>query len=161
VETLTLLVAEEEEEEEEETTTTTQCTTTQCTTATTTTTEKLDKRTPQPPPPPLKCKSCRSVLFPSLSHLSHPPSQKGQNGFEYRKRNHMMNPSISSCHVFLSFDSLLLSSSHGDVVALIQEQQVGKITCPVCQAKIGNFNLSGDQCSCGYLIWCLCFNPAF
>ncbi|KAJ3372367.1 hypothetical protein HDU91_003795 [Kappamyces sp. JEL0680] len=112
---------------------------------------------------PVKCKNCRNLLFSAIGRLSHTPSQKGQKSFDFRKRNLVLDPANRNpCHhLFLSLDSLVEYCHHPNgapdpereyhqtLLHQIQDQEVGKIPCQHCECKIGTFNLSGAQCSCG------------
>jgi dual specificity phosphatase 12 len=55
----------------------------------------------------------------------------GQEAFNYRKRT---ETTIQCQHIFLDH---------------VMTEQQGKIQCTYCKAKLGQFSLSGMQCSCG------------
>ena len=92
-----------------------------------------------------KCRKCRKVLFSSQNLESH---QQG-NSMSAMYGSKGIDANVKACtSYFLDSDLEWLPKSEG-VVA-------GKINCDKCCAKIGNFNWSATQCSCG--IW---ITPAF
>ncbi|KAF9579834.1 dual specificity phosphatase 12 [Lunasporangiospora selenospora] len=113
------------------------------------------------PLPPLKCKKCRRALVSRDNVIEHMPGQ-GQNAFEYRKRDAVL-------HISEAIQSNNTTVRHGASGAGCQQYFVepvewiqglqgleGKIACPKCDSKLGAFNWSGDQCSCGAWV-----TPAF
>ncbi|KAG0334779.1 dual specificity phosphatase 12 [Podila horticola] len=94
---------------------------------------------------PLKCKKCR----------------QGQSSFEYRKRDGTLNVT-EAIHTDISkinpVASTVCQSYFIEPVEWIQELHglEGKISCPKCDSKLGTFNWSGEQCSCGTWV-----TPAF
>ncbi|KAG0216483.1 protein-tyrosine phosphatase-like protein [Mortierella sp. GBAus27b] len=114
---------------------------------------------PLPAPPPLKCKKCRRILVERENILVHIPG-RGQNAFDYRKRDGSLN-STQAVQSNKPGAQSTSSACHSYFIEPIQwikglEDLEGKISCPKCDSKLGTFNWSGDQCSCGYWV-----TPAF
>ncbi|KAF8977564.1 dual specificity phosphatase 12 [Entomortierella lignicola] len=112
------------------------------------------------PPRPLKCKKCRRALVARDSIIAHTPGQ-GQTAFQYRKRNatlHVSEAIQSDISPIQPQSSISCQSYFIEPVEWIQGLQglEGKISCPQCDSKLGAFNWSGDQCSCGTWV-----TPAF
>ncbi|KAG0355529.1 dual specificity phosphatase 12 [Podila minutissima] len=109
---------------------------------------------------PLKCKKCRRALVARVSVVTHTPGQ-GQSSFEYRKRDATLNVT-EAIHTDISkinpVASTVCQSYFIEPVEWIQELHglEGKISCPKCDSKLGTFNWSGEQCSCGTWV-----TPAF
>ncbi|KAI9233061.1 MAG: dual specificity protein phosphatase 12 [Podila humilis] len=109
---------------------------------------------------PLKCKKCRRALVARDSVVTHTPGQ-GQSSFEYRKRDATLNVT-EAIHTDISkinpVASTVCQSYFIEPVEWIQELHglEGKISCPKCDSKLGTFNWSGEQCSCGTWV-----TPAF
>ncbi|KAG0252901.1 dual specificity phosphatase 12 [Mortierella polycephala] len=109
---------------------------------------------------PLKCKKCRRALVARDSVITHSPGQ-GQNAFQYRKRDATLHISeaiqsnVSSIHPQAA---TVCQSYFIEPVEWIQDLHglEGKISCPKCDSKLGTFNWSGGQCSCGSWV-----TPAF
>lgn len=80
--------------------------------------------------PALRCKQCRQRIFEDLEVVQHEKGI-GQSAFEYRKRTEAL---VDCQHIFLD---------------RVSEEQQGKIVCPSCSSKLGQFNLAGISCSCG------------
>lgn len=83
------------------------------------------------------CRKCRTVLFGIDSLNKHVPSK---HSFSYRKQHNSTN-NTSDCQ------SLFLGGTlpwMGDTNA-----NEGKFGCPKCNTKLGTWNWSGAQCSCG------------
>ncbi|KAF9348456.1 hypothetical protein BGX26_000149 [Mortierella sp. AD094] len=112
------------------------------------------------PQRPLKCKKCRRALVARDSVISHTPGQ-GQNAFQYRKRNatlHVSEAIQSDISTITPQSSTTCQSYFIEPVEWIQGLHGldGKVACPKCDSKLGTFNWSGDQCSCGAWV-----TPAF
>ncbi|KAF9081986.1 dual specificity phosphatase 12 [Mortierella sp. AD031] len=109
---------------------------------------------------PLKCKKCRRMLVARDSVITHTPGQ-GQSSFEYRKRNatlHISEAVQSDISKIKPQAATVCQSYFIEPVEWIQELHgmEGKISCPKCDSKLGTFNWSGEQCSCGTWV-----TPAF
>lgn len=92
-----------------------------------------------------RCKKCRKILFSSQNLEFH--QQGNSDSALYGSKG--INVCVKECtSYFLDSDLEWLPRSEG-VLA-------GKINCDKCGYKIGNFNWSATQCSCG--IW---ITPAF
>eukprot|EP01147_Barroeca_monosierra_P003534 gene3534-8314_t len=94
----------------------------------------------------IRCKKCRRILLQDRNLLSHVPSI-GQLSFSHRRRDATLSESVCSSH-FCEPMVWMNEVSDGAVE--------GKIQCPKCQYRLGTFNWSGVQCSCGAWI-----TPAF
>lgn len=85
-----------------------------------------------------RCRKCRRPLFKEGSVISHVPG-RGQACFKWHKQG----PS----------DQAECTSYFIQPVAWMQElligQQEGKLSCPKCNSRLGNFHWAGQQCSCG------------
>ena len=102
---------------------------------------------PSPPEPPARphlvdpkknqysCHKCRTILL-GQDDLEDPPHVPSKHSFSPRKHS-----GASSCH------SLFLHSGLPWMGAM--EDAEGKLSCPRCETKVGNWNWSGAQCSCG------------
>jgi dual specificity phosphatase 12 len=87
------------------------------------------------------CRKCRMILFGN-DDLEDPPHIPSAHGFSWKKIKHSGYGSPSS-----ACQSLFLASGldwMGDVSGT-----EGKFCCPKCETKLGNWNWSGAQCSCG------------
>ncbi|KAF9951400.1 dual specificity phosphatase 12 [Mortierella alpina] len=109
---------------------------------------------------PLKCKKCRRALVAWDSVIYHTPGQ-GQGAFEYRKRDatlHISEAVQSDISKIQPHAATVCQSYFIEPVEWIQELHglEGKIACPKCDSKLGTFNWSGQQCSCGAWV-----TPAF
>ena len=91
--------------------------------------------------PSLYCKHCRKEIAQDIQLQEHEIGP-GQKAFSYRKRA-QSNTQIDTCQTWF-----------------IQEWETceiqGKLNCPHCEAKLGFYDLSGAQCSCGTWV-----SPAF
>ncbi|KAK5815924.1 protein-tyrosine phosphatase-like protein [Linnemannia elongata] len=109
---------------------------------------------------PLKCKKCRRALVARDSVVTHTPGQ-GQASFGYRKRDatlHISEAVQSDISKITPKAATVCQSYFIEPVEWIQELHglEGKISCPKCDSKLGTFNWSGEQCSCGTWV-----TPAF
>ncbi|KAF9096034.1 dual specificity phosphatase 12 [Mortierella sp. AM989] len=112
------------------------------------------------PQSPLKCKKCRRALVARDSVILHTPGQ-GQNAFQYRKRDavlHISEAIQSDVSAIKPQPSTVCQSYFIEPVEWVQGLHGlnGKIACPKCDSKLGTFNWSGEQCSCGTWV-----TPAF
>ena len=86
------------------------------------------------------CKICRTVLF-CENDLQDPSHDKARHGFAAKRTSSFAVSSGRSC------ESVFLAGGldwMGDMSSF-----EGKIHCSKCKTKIGNWNWSGAQCSCG------------
>ena len=116
----------------------------------------------------------RYVLVNKEHILDHEPG-KGQQAFAYTKRNTDLQsitaeaPIITPTQLNQPLNPLLakLGTSNKNcssyfiepmewIHALQDGQLEGRVDCPNCMAKLGQYNWSGAQCSCGRWI-----TPAF
>ncbi|KAI9280370.1 dual specificity phosphatase [Sporodiniella umbellata] len=120
----------------------------------------------------LRCRKCRRILVGSEHVIDHEPGQ-GQVAFSYFKRNSDINITTAATgtaesevnaslnKVNASLNPLLASLARSNsqcssyfiepmewLDGLMDDIQ-GRIDCPKCQCKLGSYNWSGDQCSCG------------
>jgi hypothetical protein len=84
------------------------------------------------------CRKCRYVLF-GEDDLESPPHVPSKHKFSHRK--HDAASHHSSCQ------SLFLHSAI-DWMGRMDTTE-GKLSCPNCETKVGVWNWSGAQCSCG------------
>lgn len=123
----------------------------------------------------LRCKKCRRALVDSNNILDHEPGP-GQQAFEYTKRNAELNvtaaPASAKQQPFVPNQRLnpLLAAIAATnkqcssyfiepmdwIVGLDEGLVEGRVDCPNCMAKLGQYNWAGAQCSCGRWI-----TPAF
>ncbi|CAG8714521.1 17977_t:CDS:2, partial [Racocetra fulgida] len=72
-----------------------------------------------------------------------------QNAFSYKKRDNSYSStskSLCSSYFVEPLDWILEGEKQNDK----EEGELdGKIKCPKCNAKLGNYNWAGMQCSCG------------
>ena len=86
------------------------------------------------------CKICRTILF-SESDLEDPPHTQGKHSFSRKKSGKLNMSTFAKCsNIFLSSGLEWM----GDMSAF-----EGRLDCPKCSAKVGHWNWSGAQCSCG------------
>ena len=97
------------------------------------------------PPLVFRCRKCRAPLFTGQVLESHEPGG-GQVAFKHHKRDHRMGGAVESCTShFLRSDGQTNMKSTEDWEGCLQ----GKLTCAKCSTRVGDFNWSGMQCSCG------------
>ncbi|XP_031474089.1 uncharacterized protein LOC116246373 [Nymphaea colorata] len=98
-----------------------------------------------------RCKSCRRVVATQDNVISHTPGE-GEACFSWAKRR--------SGHPFIRADEIECSSIFIEPLkwmkAVEDGAMEGKLSCIHCQSRLGYFNWSGIQCSCGSWI-----TPAF
>ncbi|XP_052171771.1 uncharacterized protein LOC127787806 [Diospyros lotus] len=101
--------------------------------------------------PAYRCKKCRRVVALQENVLDHVPGE-GETSFEWHKRR--------SGNPFNKNDEIECSSIFVEPLrwmTTVQEGALeGKLLCAHCEARLGYFNWSGIQCSCGSWI-----TPAF
>lgn len=88
------------------------------------------------------CRKCRTILF-GQNDLEDPPHVPARHSFGHRKAGG--NSSRRDEH---PCQSIFLNSVPLWVAADMSVNE-GKIACPKCDAKVGHWNWSGAQCSCG------------
>lgn len=90
------------------------------------------------------CKICRLILF-DQSDLQSPPHQRKRRD-HHRYYDKFANNSNNPCEsIFLSNPMTWMNQKVMNSNNIIQ----GKLNCPKCSTKIGSWNWSGAQCSCG------------
>ncbi|XP_044505579.1 dual specificity protein phosphatase 12-like isoform X1 [Mangifera indica] len=98
-----------------------------------------------------RCKKCRRVVALQENVVEHVPGE-GETAFEWHKR------SFSNC--FNKSDESECSSIFVEPLRWMTTVEdgalEGKLSCVHCEARLGYFNWSGIQCSCGSWI-----TPAF
>uniref|UniRef100_A0A7C8ZQS7 Protein-tyrosine-phosphatase n=1 Tax=Opuntia streptacantha TaxID=393608 RepID=A0A7C8ZQS7_OPUST len=94
-----------------------------------------------------RCKKCRRIVAAQEHVVSHVQG-KGEASFRWRKRSTGAD-SVTECAAIFVEPLKWMQT--------VQEGYVGqKLYCMGCKARIGAFNWSGMQCSCGAWV-----NPAF
>ena len=88
------------------------------------------------------CRMCRTILFDE-DDLEDPPHSKASHSFSRRKHDKSAGRSGSASQCESKFLSGALDWM-GDTSAF-----EGKLHCPKCDFKVGTWNWSGAQCSCG------------
>lgn len=103
------------------------------------------------PSPAYRCKKCRRLVALQENVLDHVPGE-GETCFEWYKRrsgNPLNRSSESECSsIFVEPLRWMTTVEEGALE--------GKLSCAHCEARLGYFNWSGIQCSCGSWI-----TPAF
>ncbi|KAG0475248.1 hypothetical protein HPP92_014934 [Vanilla planifolia] len=98
-----------------------------------------------------RCKKCRRIAALHGNVVSHTPGE-GETCFEWHKRK--------SGNPFKKFDQIECTSIFVEPLrwmTTVEEGALeGKLSCIHCEARLGYFNWSGIQCSCGSWI-----TPAF
>ncbi|KAI0519439.1 dual specificity protein phosphatase 12 [Dendrobium catenatum] len=98
-----------------------------------------------------RCKKCRRIVALHENVVSHTPGE-GETCFEWHKRK--------SGNPFKRFDEVECSSIFIEplkwMTSVEEGALEGKLLCIHCEARLGYFNWSGIQCSCGSWI-----TPAF
>ena len=101
----------------------------------------------------ISCRKCRRLLARGANALPHQPGE-GLDAFSWRRRAKTARAAgesavSSTCqNVFLQPLAWMRGVEDGGVE--------GKLCCPRCDVKVGHFNWSGCQCSCGAWV-----TPAF
>ncbi|GAA0157990.1 hypothetical protein LIER_15128 [Lithospermum erythrorhizon] len=100
--------------------------------------------TARAPTPAYRCKSCRRVVALQDNVLEHVPGE-GETSFEWHKRrsgNPFRKPGDNDCSsIFVEPLRWMTTVEDGALE--------GKLLCAHCEARLGYFNWSGIQCSCG------------
>ncbi|KAI4300897.1 hypothetical protein L6164_034224 [Bauhinia variegata] len=101
--------------------------------------------------PTYRCKKCRRVVALQEHVVDHIPGE-GETSFDWHKRrsgNPFSKPNESECSsIFIEPLRWMKAVEEGALE--------GKLSCAHCEARLGYFNWSGIQCSCGSWI-----TPAF
>lgn len=84
------------------------------------------------------CRMCRSELFTSSDFETHTSVQPKR----FDKRTPQRDPQRDCSSYFLAPSAWM-----GDLT-----EHTGKLYCPKCQCKLGEYNWSGNQCSCGRFV---------
>ncbi|KAL5811992.1 hypothetical protein ACOSQ3_026942 [Xanthoceras sorbifolium] len=101
--------------------------------------------------PAYRCKKCRRVVALQENVVEHIPGE-GETAFEWHKRrsgNRFNKSDESEC-------SSIFVEPLRWMTAVEEGALEGKLLCAQCEARLGYFNWSGIQCSCGSWI-----TPAF
>ncbi|KAL5743669.1 hypothetical protein ACOSQ2_026785 [Xanthoceras sorbifolium] len=101
--------------------------------------------------PAYRCKKCRRVVALQENVVEHIPGE-GETAFEWHKRrsgNRFNKSDESEC-------SSIFVEPLRWMTAVEEGALEGKLLCAHCEARLGYFNWSGIQCSCGSWI-----TPAF
>ncbi|GJW91260.1 dual specificity protein phosphatase 12-like protein [Tanacetum coccineum] len=103
------------------------------------------------PTPAFRCKKCRRVVALQENVVSHVPGE-GESSFEWHRR--------SSGKYHNKYDELECTSIFVEPLRWMKTVEEGalegKLWCTHCEGRLGYFNWSGIQCSCGSWI-----TPAF
>jgi len=88
------------------------------------------------------CRKCRTILF-GENDLEDPPHSQAQHNFSARKLNHGGRTATpaSICQSYFLREGVARLGAMSDIE--------GRIMCPKCSTKMGNWHWSGAQCSCG------------
>ncbi|XP_033643181.1 dual specificity protein phosphatase 12-like [Asterias rubens] len=104
-----------------------------------------------------KCRKCRRAVFFQSMVLAH-ITGKGQTSFSWHKQMHPLAVTTSPSSTMDS--SISCTSLFVEPVKWMEPLLVGclegKLCCPKCSSRLGSFNWSGLQCSCGAWV-----TPAF
>lgn len=85
------------------------------------------------------CRMCRTILLGENNFAD----EHIQNQHSFKRRSHKFAPYGASCQSLFCEESVL------EWLAPEGENVEGKLTCSKCSVKIGHWNWSGAQCSCG------------
>ncbi|KAI5663799.1 hypothetical protein M9H77_23122 [Catharanthus roseus] len=102
------------------------------------------------PSPAYRCKKCRRVVALQQNVVDHLPGE-GETSFQWHKRrsgNPFNKPDDECSSIFVEPLRWMTAVEEGALE--------GKLLCAHCEARLGYFNWSGIQCSCGSWI-----TPAF
>lgn len=104
--------------------------------------------------PLYRCNKCRRLVASQDNVISHVPGE-GETPFEWYKRrsSNPFNKSDTEC------SSVFVEPLRW--MAIVEEGGIeGKLSCAHCDARLGYFNWSGVQCSCGSWITPACLLKA-
>ncbi|KAK1428934.1 hypothetical protein QVD17_17774 [Tagetes erecta] len=103
------------------------------------------------PTPAFRCKKCRRVVALQENVINHVPGE-GESSFEWHRRNSRNN--------YNKYNELECTSVFVEPLRWMKTVEEGalegKLWCTHCEGRLGYFNWSGIQCSCGSWI-----TPAF
>lgn len=85
-----------------------------------------------------KCKKCRISLFRTSSIIPHDRDAKIK---QFHKKSGDKKPKVKCSSVFTEPITWMAEIQQGNVK--------GNLSCPKCKQKVGHFDWSGMQCSCG------------
>jgi len=91
----------------------------------------------------IRCRKCRFVIGTEVNVLQH-ESGTGQTSFKFRKRDASSGENVKCSSLFIEPMKWMLQSGVVDGYHV-----EGKLLCGQCEARLGAFNWSGQQCSCG------------
>ncbi|BBH01811.1 dual specificity protein phosphatase-related protein [Prunus dulcis] len=91
--------------------------------------------------PAFRCKKCRRIVALHDNVVDHIPGEGGKS-FEWRKRKSSNLSEDSEC-------SSIFVKPLRWMTAVEEGALEGKLSCAHCEARLGYFNWSGSQCSCG------------
>ena len=91
-----------------------------------------------PPSVVYRCQKCRVRLFSSDVLEAHEPGG-GEQAFSRRQRSGGNGGGGGA------EGALFLQSDAAEALSMVE----GKLACPKCATRLGSFNWSGAQCSCG------------
>ncbi|XP_061358532.1 probable inactive dual specificity protein phosphatase-like At4g18593 [Gastrolobium bilobum] len=98
-----------------------------------------------------RCKKCRRIVASEDNIVSHERG-KGESSFKWKKRSsepwEMEKQPADCTSIFVEPMKWMQAVQEGHVEE--------KLLCMSCNARLGNFNWAGMQCSCGAWV-----NPAF
>ncbi|XP_068659749.1 uncharacterized protein [Aristolochia californica] len=98
-----------------------------------------------------RCKRCRRIVALQDHVVSHTPGE-GEACFEWKK---WRSGNTFNCSDEVECSSIFIEPLKW-MTAVEEGALEGKLSCANCEARLGNFNWSGIQCSCGSWI-----TPAF
>ncbi|CAA0812841.1 Probable inactive dual specificity protein phosphatase-like [Striga hermonthica] len=109
----------------------------------------LTNKEARPNTPAYRCKKCRRLVALKENVVDHVPGE-GETCFNWRKRSGTFSRSEDDecSSIFIEPLCWMKSVEEGGLE--------GKLSCINCEARLGYFNWSGIQCSCGSWI-----TPAF
>lgn len=107
-------------------------------------TEAASQKQESTPTPAFRCKKCRRVVALQENVVSHVPGE-GESSFEWHRRTNRNN--------FNKYDELECTSIFVEPLRWMKTVDEGalegKLWCTHCEGRLGYFNWSGIQCSCG------------
>ncbi|XP_054770573.2 dual specificity protein phosphatase 12-like [Lytechinus pictus] len=101
-----------------------------------------------------KCRKCRRALFCQSSVIGH-ENTKGLWNFGWHKDKGQRSKFSSGEQGSIRCTSVFVEPVSW-MESFLMNVLEGKISCPKCDSRLGSFNWSGAQCSCG--VW---MTPAF
>ena len=94
------------------------------------------------------CRRCRTQLCSSLDMKHHDPSPESAGKKEFKKKNGLDRISFQEC------GSIFVEEGKVPWLDVQLNELKGTVMCPnqKCKAKIGTYNWTGQQCSCGHWV---------